>query len=392
MKSMNEDRLKYLLERYLANACSPEEQSALDEWFHSWNPGTAGMQDWLQEAGGAKALSEELYADFRERLIPPAKRNKWAGWYKAAAAAAILIALVILFYPKQKRPGDQTAQHGSGVQSAQPAHDIKPGSNKAVLKLADGSEIVLSDSGNTHIATQNNMEIQRLQRGSIAYTASQGQEDDTPPVYNTLTTPRGGKYTLTLADGTVVTLDAASSITYPVAFTGKERRVEITGQAYFEVVHNTVRPFRVSAKGQLIEDIGTAFNVNAYADDPFIKVTLAEGLVDVSNKVEKVSLVPGQQAMVKDGENKMRVKMVNVEETVAWKNGWFIFHQESVQNIMKQAARWYDAEIVVEGAPINKKFGGNISRYKEISELLENLKLTGGIHYRIEGRKVILTK
>lgn len=386
---MNEDRLKYLLERYLANACSPEEQEELDEWFHSWNPGTTGMQDWLQEAGGAQALSEELYADFRERLMPPAKRNKRAGWYKVAAAAAVLIALIILFYPKPKESADQTAQLQP---QAQPAHDIKPGSNKAILKLADGSEIVLSDSGNTHIATQSNTEIQRLQRGGIAYTASQGQEEDKPPVYNTLTTPRGGKYALTLADGTVVTLDAASSITYPVAFTGKERRVEITGQAYFEVVHNAARPFRVSAKGQLIEDIGTAFNVNAYADDPFIKVTLAEGLVDVSNKAEKVSLVPGQQAMVKDGENKMRVKTVNVEETVAWKNGWFIFHQESIQNIMKQAARWYDVEIIVEGAPINKKFGGNISRYKEISELLENLKLTGGIHYRIEGRRVILTK
>ena len=389
---MNEDRLKYLLERYLANECSPEEQEELDEWFHAWNPGTTGMQSWLQEAGGAEALSGELYADFRERLLSPAKRNKRAGWYKVAAAAAVLAALIILFYPKQQQTRQEMVQDPTHLQPIQPAHAIKPGTNKAVLKLADGSEIILSDSGNAHIATQNNTEIQRHQQGGIAYHAAQGQAADKPPVYNTLTTPRGGKYTLTLADGTVVTLDAASSITYPVVFTGKERRVEITGQAYFEVVHHAAQPFRVSAKGQLIEDIGTAFNVNAYADDPFIKVTLAEGLVDVSNKAEKVTLAPGQQAIVKDGEDKMRVKAVNVEETVAWKNGWFIFHQESLQNIMKQAARWYDAEIVVEGAPINKKFGGNISRYKEIAELLENLKLTGGIHYRIEGRKVILTK
>lgn len=388
---MNEDRLKYLLERYQSNECSPEEQQELDEWFHTWNPGTAGMQQWLREAGGAQALSEEMYADFRERVAPPARRRSGAVWYKVAAAAAVLIVLLIVFYPKGQREV-QLAQHESNKQATQPANDIRPGSNKAVLKLADGSEIVLSDSGNSHIATQSNTAIERLQTGGIAYQVAQEQADDKPPVYNTLTTPRGGKFTLTLSDGTVVTLDAASSITYPVVFTGKERRVEITGQAYFDVVHNAAKPFHVSAKGQLIEDLGTAFNVNAYPDDPFIKVTLVEGLVDVSNEQEKASLVPGQQAMVKDGESKMRVKVVNVEETIAWKNGWFIFHHENLQNIMKQAGRWYDAEIVIDPALMNKKLGGNISRYKEISELLENLKLTGGLDYRIEGRKVTLTK
>jgi transmembrane sensor len=388
---MNEERLKYLLERYRSKECSPGEQEELDAWFHTWNPGTAGMRNWLQEAGSAEALTEELYADFRERVAPPAKRKRGVVWYKVAAAAAVLIALLIVFYPKQQRDGE-LAQADNRKEAAKPVHDIKPGSNKAVLKLADGSEIILSDSGNAYIATQNNTEIQRLQSGGIAYQAGQEQGDNKPPVYNTLTTPRGGKFTLTLSDGTVVTLDASSSITYPVVFTGKERRVQITGQAYFDVVHNGSKPFHVEAKGQLIEDLGTAFNVNAYADDPFIKVTLVEGLVDVSNDREKVSLVPGQQAMVKDGESKMRVKVVNVEETVAWKNGWFIFHQESLQNMMKQAGRWYDAEIVIEPAIVNKKLGGNISRYKEISELLENLKLTGGIDYRIEGRKVTLTK
>ncbi|MBO9566958.1 MAG: FecR domain-containing protein [Niastella sp.] len=388
---MNEDRLKYLLERYQANECSPEEQAELDEWFHAWNPGTANMRNWLQEAGSAEALTEELYADFKERVAPPAKRKGVAVWYKVAAAAAVLIVLLIVFYPKQ-HGGGELAHTDKNKQATRPVHDIKPGSNKAVLKLADGSEIVLSDSGNAHIATQNNTEIQRLQSGGIGYQAVQDLTDDQPPVYNTLTTPRGGKFTLTLSDGTVVTLDAASSITYPVVFKGRERRVQINGQAYFDVVHNAAKPFHVEAKGQLIEDLGTAFNVNAYSDDPFIKVTLVEGLVDVSNDMEKVSLVPGQQAMVKDGESKMRVKVVNVAETVAWKNGWFIFHQENLQNIMKQAGRWYDAEIVLDPAIMNKKLGGNISRYKDISELLENLKLTGGIDYKIEGQKVTLTK
>ncbi|WEK37672.1 MAG: DUF4974 domain-containing protein [Candidatus Pseudobacter hemicellulosilyticus] len=386
---MKEDRLKYLLERVQGNLISPDEQAELDEWFHTWNPGSTGMQHWLAEEGGEEALSARFYTDFRERLQPvTVKKKNRTAWY--AAAASVLIALGILFYPKGK-PGHLLAGKQTQEQPASPAAIIRPGGDKAVLTLADGSSIILSDSGNALIATQNNAAIQRLESGSITYQAGQETMAEQAPVYNTLTTPRGGKYRLTLADGSIVTLDAASSITYPVFFSGKERKVEITGQAYVEVVHNEAMPFRVSVKGQLIEDIGTAFNINAYPDDPGVKVTLAEGLIVVHNKSQKVSLVPGQQVIVKDEDDRMLVKEVDVEETVAWKNGWFIFRQENLASVMKLAARWYDVEIIFEGAPLHKRFGGTISRYTEISELLENLKQTGGINYRIEGRKVFLT-
>lgn len=387
---MDQDRLQYLLDRHRQHQCSPSEEEELNDWFHANNPGRGHIDHWLEESGGKEKLTADLYADFSNRIPTPSRVRSMTWMYRVAAASVILAVLAFFLYPKLKdgKP-DRLSKTEQGVIPSN-NNAIKPGGNKAVLKLANGQEIVLTDSVNVHIAMQSNTEVKQVRGGSIAYNTTNDQATDKTPVYNTLTTPRGGKYTLTLSDGTTVTLDAASSITYPVAFTGKERRVEITGQAYFEVVHNEAQPFRVFAKGQLVEDLGTAFNVNAYNDDPFIKVTLTEGKAAIQNAGKRVVLAPGQQAMVKDGEESILVKQVNVEETVAWKNGWFVFHHESIQNVMKLAARWYDIEVAYEGGTINKQFGGNISRYRDIAELLQNLKLTGGIKYRIEGRKVIL--
>lgn len=388
---MDEERLQYLLERFHLNKCSEAELEELDDWFHTHNPGGKDMESWLREEGGEEALAAEMFAAFQHRVSPGKGVIRMAWMYKAAAAAVLLACVVLLLFPKnrhttslarlEKPLNDQHAQHGG---------QIMPGGNKATLTLADGSVIALADSGETHIATQSNTEIKQVQTGTIAYQQAPDQGAEQAPVYNTLTTPRGGKYTITLADGTAVTLDAASSITYPVAFTGQERRVEITGQAYFEVVHNAAHPFLVVAGGHVVEDIGTAFNVNAYNDESSVKVTLAEGKVAVHNAAKKVSLVPGQQAIVKEGEPGIAVTTVNVAETVAWKTGWFVFHHESIQQVMKLAARWYDIEVAYEGAPINKTFGGTLSRYKDITELLQNLKIVSGINYRIEGRKVTL--
>jgi transmembrane sensor len=385
---MTSDRLQYLLERYHQDQCTEAELDELNEWFHSWNPGTGNMQQWLQESGGAQSLQQAMYADFSAKMKKP-HPLKTVGWlYKVAAASIILTVLVFLLYPDRKQPAPAAFKENTATGNTGAIHDVPPGTDKAMLKLADGTEIALSDTGIGHIAMQNNTEIKQAGKGTIAYTA--GEKPGQQVIYNSLTTPRGGKFSLTLADGTAVTLDAASSITYPVAFTGKERLVKITGQVYFEVVHDAEHPFKVITKNQVIEDIGTAFNVNAYDDDLLTKITLEEGSINVRNATQSALLVPGQQAIIKNGQSQIQVKKVNVEEVVAWKKGWFIFHQEDLPSIMKQAARWYNVEIVYEGTPVDKKFGGHISRYKNISELLENLKISGGIRYSIDSNKVVL--
>ena len=392
LNPMDQERLKYLIERYQLNQCSNAEMDELNEWFHAHNPGVENLESWLQEYSNPETLSANLYSNFKEKVIPAPKVIRLQRIYRIAAAAVMLAIIGIAFYPKNTST-ESTALVKADTTAAKPADNpIRPGGNKAILTLADGRAITLNDARDGAIATQGNTAINQVKKGEITYNTGNSQLPEAPPIYNTLTTPRGGRYTLTLSDGTVVTLDAASSITYPVVFNQPVRLVQVTGQAYFEVVHNEKQPFRVKAKGQVIEDVGTAFNVNAYADDPFIKITLAEGKVDVHGLSKTVSLVPGEQAQVNDGQAAIAVKRVNVEETVAWKNGWFVFHHESIQNIMKLATRWYDVEVEYQGGPGDKiTLGGNISRYKDISELLQNLKITSGINYKIEGRKVILS-
>lgn len=383
---MTGERLHYLLEQYKQGQLREAELDELNEWFHSWNPGTENMQQWLQESGGPQSLQQVMYAGFTEKVKKASGAKKTVWLYRVAAASIILTIFILLLLPARKQSGREafTKNSTTGV-----IHDIPPGTSKAMLKLGDGTEIALTGTNMGRIATQNNTEIKQAGNGMIAYTAGQ-QPGPHQVVYNSLTTPRGGKYSLTLADGTKVMLDAASSITYPVAFTEKERHVEITGQVYFEVAHDAAHPFRVTVKNQVIEDIGTAFNVHAYDDDLYTKITLAEGSINIRNATHSALLVPGEQAIIKNGEQQIQVKKVNVEEVIAWKNGWFIFHQENLQAIMKQAARWYNVEIEYEGTPVDKKFGGRISRYKNISELLENLTITGGISYRIDSNKVVL--
>lgn len=382
---MNQERLLYLLDSYDQGRCNELELAELNEWFHAHNPGCKNMKTWIAESGGVDKLSDHLFEGFKQvAVISSGSKSHWRV-IRQIAAAVFLFSLGYLSYSYLKAPSKTSIS----LSAAKPA-EIRPGGNKAVLTLANGTHIALNGAGKGYIALQNNMKISKLSSGRIAYKAIQAAQDGDPILYNTMTTPRGGRFELTLADGTEVTLDAESSIVYPVAFTGKERRVKITGQAYFNVAHNASRPFSVSVGSQTIDDIGTAFNINAYPDDPLVKITLVQGSVKVSNSQKNVTIVPGQQAQVENGHEDIIVKRADVGEEVAWKNGWFVFHHESIESVMKQAARWYDVDIEYQGHITTKKLGGSISKYKNISELLENLRIAGGMNYKIEGRRVIL--
>jgi ferric-dicitrate binding protein FerR (iron transport regulator) len=382
---MNQERLFYLLEKCDLDQCSELELAELDEWFHANNPGCKNMKAWIAESGGVDKLSDYLFDGFKQASVTSSRTKTTWSIIRNVAAATLLFALGYVSLSHLK-PALKTVIN----RPANKSYAIRPGGNKAILTLANGAKILLNGASNGYIALQNNMKISKLSGGRIAYKAMNKAGHEDQILYNTMTTPRGGRFELILADGTEVTLDAESSIVYPVAFTGKERRVEITGQAYFNVSHNASKPFRVHVGNQTIQDIGTAFNVNAYPDDPSIKITLAEGSVNVSNSRKKVSLIPGQQAQVENGLKDIIVKRADVSEAVAWKNGWFVFHHESVKNVMKQAARWYDVDIEFQGHNTTKQLGGSISKYKDISELLENLRIAGGINYKIEGRRIIL--
>lgn len=380
---MNKERLQFLLDRYKQIECSEAETEELNSWFDARNFGTEDFEDWIQEEGGTREVSATLFKDFEERIKPKKRTIRFN--LLSAAAVFLLISIGSVLLLRDKFDLDKK-------EITKKICEIKPGINKAVLTLSDGSEVLLDSNGNGAVAVQNGVTIHQTGTANVSYDINQKGAKNGKTQYNTMTTPRGGRYNLTLADGTEVMLDAASSITYPVEFRGNQRSVKVKGQVYFKVVHNSKKPFFVSAKGQTIEDLGTTFNINAYEDNNDVRVALIEGDVNVRNIAQSVNLNPGQQAVVKQGSSAIVVKTANLDEVTAWTTGWFKFHNKTIREVMKEASRWYDVEIEFENNTDEKKIGGTISRYKNITELLDNLKIAGNINYKIIGRRVILTK
>jgi ferric-dicitrate binding protein FerR (iron transport regulator) len=313
----------------------------------------------------------------------------------AAAVVLLLVGLTRLW---------RTSRTEVSVQA--PVVVVAPGGNRAVLTLAGGQKIILDSAATGVLAEQGNTHVQKLGDGKLAYEAGGRGGDGTrggstvPPLYNTLTTPRGGQYQLTLPDGTKVWLNAASSITYPTAFTGHDRTVEMTGEAYFEVVHDKKRPFTVKAGGQTIQDIGTHFNVNAYADEPEQVTTLLEGAVSVSGHL----LRPGEKATVTGATasgtigagatatgGDIRVTQGDPEGAVAWKNGLFDFNDAGLQTVMRQLSRWYNVDVTYEGNIPTRQFQGMIGRALTLDQVLAGLTKER-VHYQIEpGNRLIIT-
>jgi transmembrane sensor len=384
---MNHQRLKTLLDQYRKEKITLEEMTELNQWFHSLNFKEVDFEAWIGLAGGTETMADTLYFEFTQRLGKQTivRRLIPSNWLSRAAAAVILIGLGVggyeYFHHKQK---------GSAVQYAK--NDILPGGNKAILILSNGKQINVTNAVNGKLAQQAGVIISKTAAGQVTYSPVKNSNSVQPgntTEYNTMKTPNGGKFSLKLPDGSLAILDAASSIKYPVAFNSRERKVEITGQVYFEVVHRADQPFRVAVNNELIEDIGTHFNINAYQDEPATKTTLLDGSVKVSTKPDEVILQPGQQASVDHGDHTIKISTANVAETIAWKNDQFRFSNTPLRVLMRQIARWYDVEVVYEGNVVNEPCTVIISRNDTLSKFLKILG-NGDVHYRIEGRKLIL--
>lgn len=306
-------------------------------------------------------------------------------WYRAAAILIVLLGAATFWYIYNKRENVKPV-------ARQPVQDVIPGGNKATLTLADGVVIALDSATQGEIAMQGASSVEKLSNGQIVYTADASKSGKV--LWNTMTTPRGGQYRLRLPDGTQVWLNAASSITYPVAFKGNTREVKISGEAYFEVAHDEKHPFIVTmlpkeniSRGSILV-LGTHFNVNAYPEESSVRATLLEGKVQVNTAFGKATLAPGEQALM---NNKApQIFKVNVEQVVAWKNGLFNFNQVSFDEILRQLSRWYDVEIVYNGNVGTKKFAGEIQRDLNLSEILKVLKEASGMQFRIDGKRLIV--
>lgn len=367
---MDKQRAAQLFEKFSNNTLTEQERAELESWYVHYGSTQEGLRD---PDVFQKNLAE---MDSAFPFKKPARVKRL--WVRIAAAASILLccSVGLYFYRYHHSKPTETAQLSK--------NDIAPGSNKAILTLSGGQKIILNNAKTGQIALQGATKIKKTADGQVVYQA--GENNNTTVTYNTMTTPRGGQHWVILADGSKVLLNAASSLTYPTAFNGKERKVTLTGEAYFEVMHNDKQPFIVLSNNQQVQDIGTHFNINAYGDEPATITTLIEGAVKVNNTLLK----PGQQSILQG--NAIDVKQADVEATLAWKNGLFIFDDEPLESIMRKVSRWYDVDITYDTADKNKAYWGSISRYDNVSKVLAELELTGGVHFSIEGRRIIARK
>lgn len=308
-------------------------------------------------------------------------------WMVAASVIIILVAGVSYFFIKKN--GNEGLKENI-VKSHTLKNDIEPGGNKAILTLANGSTIILDSAQNGALSHQGNATVIKLGSGKLSY--QKVKENNLGEVhFNTITTPVGGQYQLELEDGSKVWLNAASSMRFPTEFRGKERKVEITGEAYFEVKHDASKPFHVLVDGADVTVLGTHFNVNAYNDDGLMKTTLLQGSVKISKENKKVLITPGEQAQIENQSDKIEIeKEVDVEQVMAWKNGKFIFKDADITNIMKQLERWYDIKVSYNTNITKEQFVGVISRNVNLSEILKMLEKTGAVKFEITGRNVIV--
>jgi hypothetical protein len=377
---MQQTEARELLKKYLDGNASNDEILLLESWYLQFELKELPA---INEVEGGKQLDK-----IRSIIITHSDKVKGKTillWPRIAVAASVLFVLSVSGYFLLRKA---TVKQQVAVTQM---HDLAPGSNKAILTLANGKQIVLTGAQNGKLATQGNTAINKTADGQVVYDAT-AANTTAELIYNTMSTPRGGQYHLTLADGTDVWLNAASSIKYPTAFTGNSREVEITGEAYFEVAHNKAMPFRVTSKGQTIEVLGTRFNVNAYNDEPVMKTTLFEGSVKIGKDKQTVMLKPGQQAIIVNNSNASAIEVMNnadTDQVLAWKNGEFSFNETDLQTVMRQIGRWYDVDIEYDGRIPVDHLSGTFSRNMNASKALTLLKFTG-INFKIEGRKIIV--
>lgn len=340
----------------------------------------------LKDAGWEKvitAISAEDEDPYTTAVIPMIRRSSWSRYMVVAASLTGVLTVGAWLYIKYS--SDAKTNTPSSLASNF-KNDVKPGGDKAVLTLSDGSTVVLdSTAASGTIAQQGNTKIVKVDNGRLAYsTANQKSEVIT---YNTLTTPAAGQFQVALPDGSKVWLNNASSLRYPVAFTGKTREVELKGEAYFEIARNAAQPFKVRVGAMLVDVLGTSFNITAYDDESHVRTTLLTGGVRVSEGAASTLLKPGEQVQVNPAGEFSAPQEVDADGVIAWKNGLFHFERADIHTVMRMLARWYDVDIQYEGPATSHLFGGDLQRNLNLSQVLEILA-RNQVHFSLEGKKI----
>ncbi len=393
-------RFEELLQRFISDSISPAELVELQQWVlddtatdvldavlqHAYrNPELAVYNDYDKDAVYREIQTRLQINTGKKQEVP--LRVRYKRLYRWTRVAAMLILFVGLGYYFFTRSAGVPQKNVEITR----IKDIRaPQTNRAMITMSDGTVMDLDSAGNGQLAAQGAAQLVKLANGVIAYKLSGKGSQITAPIYNTLTNPRGSRVIhITLSDGSAVWLNAGSSITYPVVFTGNERNVTLLGEAYFEVAKDKIKKFIVRSGQIATEVLGTHFNINAYEDESDIKVTLLEGRVKVNGNGHYALLSPGMQARIGAAGELRIITDVDVLAETGWKNGYFSFNNADIAAVMRQLARWYDVTIVFEGEIPNREFEGEIQRTLSLSDMLKILE-KNKVNFKIEGRKIIV--
>jgi transmembrane sensor len=375
---MDKQEVIDLLKKYKEGTLSNAKKAKLETWYLNESSKNNAELD--------KELVDQSVQHLRTQLPLKYKASPKVSWLRVAAAAALVISIGITLYNKAYYFYNKDA-----VQLVK--NDIVPGGNKAYLTLANGKRIILNEAANGQLAEQAGIKITKTADGQLVYRISSAQiSKATEKGYNTIETPRGGQYQIALPDGTKVWLNAASSLKYPILFAIKERKVELSGEAYFEVAKDKRHPFIVLSKDQEVKVLGTHFNIKSYTEEGNTKTTLLEGAVRITSNAtnslrnKAVTLQPNQEAIASN--QGLKVQEADTEEALSWKNGYFRFNDENIQNVMLKISRWYNVEVHYKGKISDEEYKGTISRSKNISEVLDLLESTKTVHFKVEGRRI----
>lgn len=373
---MNQEQLTSLVERIANNTATNEDISVYNAWCNA-------RQDQELELNDLSDIEAQTFREIQRRTGQSTR--KWILIRRIAAAAAVtgILAGSLYLYKHVNRPVAPAP-----IAAVTTDHHISAGKNTATLTLANGKKIVLADSQDGKLTNQAGSEVTKTTDGTLEYhPVATGAAIDIQ--YNKLSTARGEQYQITLPDGTKVWLNAATTLTFPTSFANlPARKVDVTGEAYFEVAPDAAHPFIVRTTQQEVKVLGTSFNINNYADEPLAKTTLIQGAIKINN--EK-TLTPGQQAIsTKDGT--IKITTVATEATIAWKNGYFEFNDENIYEIMRKVSRWYNVEVIYEGDIPTNAMEGTISRFENVSKVLNTIQKTGLLRFRITQKKIYVSK
>ena len=386
-----------MLDRYLKNESNTKEKEKLDEFFEENSNSIEASKSIENVSKLEDKIFNYIQFGIKEQVKKESTLNRMPYLQIAASVLVIFLFSTTIYFYRSSLASKSQMPIAQGVVNIE---DKQPAKNIAILTLGNNSQIILDEASNGEIAQESGVSILKTDKGELIYKIRNSNNLSTNDLnkYNTISTPMGGKFKVILPDGSLVVLNAASTLKYPVHFDEKLRKVSFTGEAYFEIAKLEDKrkkrvPFYVYSNDQIVEVLGTHFNINSYDNEEYSKTTLLEGSVKIINEKSAATakiLKPGQQAVIKRGDVQTKIMIADEAQALAWKDGYFLFKNTNIKDVVNELERWYNVDIKYEDEMEFENITGYISRNVKISSVLKLLQLSGIVNYEISGSKIII--